>query len=193
MSRFEVRLQFERGELEQRPDLDAYAGQQEDITSTSDFQLEVVDENGALPEVVSSGFQSSEERDRAIEEAMRNLGQCQQVRIVAILQQMIAEGFPSQQSQQVQLQELKTWLSQQLSAWQNPVMLPEDSDEKELAETFNFSLSQACDGLNLALELVTLLAQENTPPALLQALLQQVDDHFQQARNFLLLAQPTLE
>ncbi len=194
MSEFEVHLQFERGEIRQRSQQDAFEGALEEAPDEAPAQIQVT--QGA-PEAVHdpalASFQSAEERERAIEAAMRRLGERNEARVSSQLGEMIRQGCSPQQ-----VDEMEAWLRQQLAAWQKRVELPEGNspeaqEDRELAETFNLALSQACDGLNLALELVEMLRSGGAAPSLAEALLSQVNDYFQQARQFLLASEPYLD
>lgn len=193
MSEFEVHLQFERGEARQRSQHDAFEGSLEETDREAPLQVEVRQTGVETPDPSVASFQSAEERERAIEAAMRRLGERNEPQVSRQLAMMIEEGCSSEQ-----LDEVEGWLREQLSGWQTRVTLPEgDSPEaqedREIAETFNLALSQACDGLNLALELVEMLRSGQTTPSLAQALLSQVNDHLQQARQFLLASEPYID
>ncbi|MBS2036587.1 hypothetical protein JST97_16460 [bacterium] len=193
MSEFEVHLQFERGEARQRSHHDAFEGSLEELAQELPAQVQV---NQAEPEVhdpTLASFQSAEERERAIEAAMRRLGERNEPRVTRQLAEMIQQGCSLEQ-----LDELEVWLRQQLVGWQKRVSLPEGEspeakEDRELAETFNLATSLACDGLNLALELVGMLRQGTPAQSLAEALLAQVNDSLQQARQFLLASEPYID
>lgn len=194
MSEFEVHLQFERGEVRQRSHQDAFEGVLEEVQDEPPAQIEVTQGvQEAVHDPALASFQSTEERERAIEAAMRRLGERNEARVSQQMGEMIREGCTPQQ-----LDEMEAWLRQQLAGWRKRVDLPEGDtpeaqEDRELAETFNLALSQACDGLNLALELVEMLRSGSAAPSLAEALLGQVNDYFQQARQFLLASEPYID
>ena len=186
MSQFDLHLQWERGEAKKRSQQDAFEGSDLELAEEA-AEVEVT-QHEAEEEPVHAGiasFEWSEDRARAIEAAMRRMGERNEARVNHQLGQYLREGCQPQQ-----LDEMEEWLRQQLSAWQERVALPEDEVDRELAEPFNLALSQAQDGLNLALELVQMLREGTAQPALFEALLSQVNDYFQQARQFLAGSEP---
>ncbi|MFN8609063.1 MAG: hypothetical protein U0931_16125 [Vulcanimicrobiota bacterium] len=193
MSEFEVHLQFERGEVRQRSHQDAFESTLDLAQEEAPVRVEVAEPGQAGVDPAVASFQSAEERERAIEAAMRRLGERNQARVSHHLAELIRQGCTPDQ-----LDQTESWLRQQLSGWRSQVSLPEGEspeqiEDRQLAETFNLALSQACDGLNLALELVEMLRTGEAVPSLAEALLSQVNDHFQQARQFLLASEPYID